>query len=112
MSNVFNLDRRIEFYDVVQSASTINGQLVETKILYKKSWANIMDKSGGENFENVQRLTNKVLSFLVRYDKGIHEKMLIRFEGKDYDISHIDSTKMGRNNYMIITGIYYFNKTL
>ena len=64
-------------------------------------WAKVSNIYGKEYFAAASVHLERTVVFTTRYKDGLDESMIIRFQGKDYNIQFIDNVKY-RNKYMEI----------
>ena len=95
------LDRRIEIYKM-QPQKTSTGEVVNTPILHKATWARADDKAGRE-LEEGKLFLYAIRNYTIRFDAEVMangEKMFIRDLDGDYYITAIDL--IGRREYITL----------
>ena len=98
------LDRKINIYETTKVKSP-NGELIETEVLYKNTWANSKDRTSNEEEEGKIWLY-AARNYTIRYDATIvqrGEMMIIRDFDGDYNITGIEL--VGRKHYIILKTI-------
>lgn len=94
------LDRRIQFLSrtVTQTAT---GEPSRSWSSFLTCWAQVEESSGGETITADTPTVTHELLFTVRYRSTITELLRILYNGKNYQITHIEEIE--RRNYLKIT---------
>jgi len=95
------LDRRVGIYHL-QPQKTSTGEVSNTPVLLKETWAKAVDRSGNE-IEEGKIFLYAVRNYTIRFDASVFadgEKMFIRDADGDYYITAIEL--VGRRNYLTL----------
>lgn len=101
--NLGELNKRI----TIETLTTVineNGFEEEQWVLWKTVWAKVQNLYGREFFQASAVQQEKTVKFTIRYLKDINERMRIKFQGKQYNITFIDNIRY-ENKYMEIKGL-------
>jgi SPP1 family predicted phage head-tail adaptor len=68
-------------------------EVIETFTTYKTVRANVIYLNGGEVVKDSQIQNTYTKQFVIRYDTGVLENMIIRYDGADYNILYIEHNR-------------------
>ena len=84
------LDRQIDIYTRSVSSNDF-GETPEAFTYNRTIWAKIIPAGGGEKIESKRETATNEVLFIVRYTTTITEVDRIKWNGRYYDISKIDT---------------------
>lgn len=89
--HIGDLNRRAAFYTPTYARNALGGE-TPTWALWATVWTAILPDGGGEVVMADKVTAKKRRKFRVRHQSidGVNELMVIRYEGEDYDITHIE----------------------
>lgn len=94
------MNKRITIQQRSNSVSS-NGFETESWTDYKTVWAGVSNLFGREFYAAATVQAENTVKFTIRYLSGITSDMRIVFQGRYFDIKHIDNIKYG-NKFMEI----------
>ena len=107
MNHVNRLDRSIITYTPTSQTNT-RGAVQEVFRTYRVVRAGLVRVRGNEEEIETRTTAKRSQRFIVRYDAGFSENMIIEFERKYYDITFIEEVTgdyTRRRAYQIITAV-------
>lgn len=88
--NAGDFDKIIEFLvDIDEEKQNENGYPNDEPIVFKKVGAMIKTLQGREYIQAATTNNENTSRFVIRYTKGLHEDMRIRFNGRIFEIESI-----------------------
>lgn len=102
--NPGELDKRIEIIHKVQKGINRNGFPVTEEQIVRRCFAKVSNSSGGEIVKANSDFSEAKKRFLIRYtDDEIHTDMVVRYNGKEYDIKYVNTYGDGKEYVEIWT---------
>lgn len=99
--NTGQFRHRIAFLEPVTVTDEIGQEETEWKE-FKKAWAMIKTVSGREYLAAASVQAERTYRFIIRYTKGINEKMKIEYDGRLFDIKSVLNDDEERKTLTII----------
>lgn len=100
IEKIGRLDRRVVIATETQGRDALGGETLTWTTLLT-CWAKKEESGGSENYEADKNTAISKTVWTIRYNttsKTINEKMLLRYDSKDYDIISIE--QFGRNRFL------------
>ena len=85
MPEIGRLDRFIEIYEPQKTLDAAGQEQIEW-VLFHDAFARPNAITGKERWMSGREINKRTVRFIIRYFDGIHEEMIVRYEGEDYDI--------------------------
>ena len=97
-----DLDRRVRIEQCTWVTDSV-GQRVAVWSTLAIVWAKVAYESGGERYEADQKIAERVVKFIVRYNSSLNETMRVVYDGSVYDILAIED--VDRERYQVLRSI-------
>ena len=97
-----DLDRRVRIEQCTWVTDSV-GQRVAVWSTLATVWAKVAYESGGERYEADQKVAERIVKFIVRYNSSLNETMRVVYDGSVYDILAIED--VDRERYQVLRSI-------
>ena len=97
-----DLDRRVRIDQCTWVTDSV-GQRIAVWSTLSTVWTKVSYESGGERYEADQKVAERVVKFIVRYNSSLNETMRVVYDGVVHDVLAIE--EVDRERYQVLRTI-------